>query len=120
MKLCYSTLFAALFVLGMDPTVVAAEKPSCTDYTKGEFEAQTISTKEICESACQTAEGLPVGRFSTEEGNPDYVKCTCIRENNQGTTETRDLCMDGAPSGGAMPTTLAAVVATALVVLASM
>eukprot|EP00535_Pseudo-nitzschia_heimii_P010558 CAMPEP_0197176390 /NCGR_PEP_ID=MMETSP1423-20130617/2341_1 /TAXON_ID=476441 /ORGANISM="Pseudo-nitzschia heimii, Strain UNC1101" /LENGTH=124 /DNA_ID=CAMNT_0042625769 /DNA_START=98 /DNA_END=472 /DNA_ORIENTATION=- len=123
MKLLYSSLLAALFAVGMGPSVEAHaahdKKPSCVDYTKGDFAAQTIDAKEICQTACQTAEGLPVGRFKTDEENPDYAKCTCINEDNTGkTTDTRDLCQDG--SAGATPATLAAVVATALVTLGSM
>ena len=70
------------------------EAPSCIDYAKGKFGPATITDDSICEDACQTAEGLPVGRFSSE--GDSYSKCTCLLIDNSGAaTETRDLCQDG-------------------------
>lgn len=86
--------FLSLLELVTQGAVMAA---SCTDYTKGEFGPDTITSDEVCELACQKAEGLPVGRFKSEE---DYKKCTCLKIENDGSaSETRDLCEDGTPSG---------------------
>ena len=78
-----------------DGEVTAA---SCTDYAKGEYGPESITSDPICEQACQTAEGLPVGRFKSE--GEDYKKCTCLKiEENGSASETRALCQDETPSG---------------------
>ena len=125
MKRFFTPLLVIAALLFVVDSVAADEKPSCIDYTKGEFEAQNITSQEICQTACQTAEGFPVGRFNTEEDNPDYAFCYCIKENDYGlTTDTRDLCKDGAllTSGGSASalTFVTTATATLVVVLVSM
>ena len=93
----FSSIALVLSLLQLTQGAVMAA--SCTNYTKGEFGPDTITSDEICELACQKAEGLPVGRFKSEE--EDYKKCTCLKIDNSGAaTETRGLCEDGTPSSG--------------------
>ena len=112
-------LFHALLVLVLLSKAAAdADAASCTDYTKGKFGPETIASFDICEDACQTAEGLPVGRFKSEVNNSDYLKCTCLFIDNSGdSTTVRDLCQDGAPSGiGRVAAGLGLAVATTILV----
>ena len=109
-------LFHALLVLVL--LSKDADAASCTDYTKGKFGPETIASFDICEDACQTAEGLPVGRFKSEVNNTDFLKCTCLFIENDGDASTvRDLCQDGAPSGvGRVAAGLGLAVATTILV----
>ena len=88
----------ALFLAAMLVHMTNGQPASCTNYTKEKFGPTTITEEVICEDACQTAEGLPVGRFKSE--GDFYSKCTCLLITNSGeATETRDLCQTGEPSG---------------------
>eukprot|EP00751_Fragilariopsis_kerguelensis_P015334 CAMPEP_0170759042 /NCGR_PEP_ID=MMETSP0733-20121128/682_1 /TAXON_ID=186038 /ORGANISM="Fragilariopsis kerguelensis, Strain L26-C5" /LENGTH=125 /DNA_ID=CAMNT_0011098443 /DNA_START=192 /DNA_END=569 /DNA_ORIENTATION=- len=125
MKLSYTPLVALIALLGVYADT-AVEKLSCTNYTKGKFEPQTITDQETCQTACQIAEGLPIGRFNTGESS-DYVLCYCINQDQSGkTTDTRDLCEDGTKSSGGTAasvigfTSAAVAVAVNLVAMASM
>ena len=104
-----TTIFLVLLSGGLlEPVSAADDKPSCVDYSKGDFGPTTITSEQICQEACQTAEGLPVGDFNDnkKEGEPSdlgHQKCTCKKiDNNGNSVETRGLCEDGVPdtSGG--------------------
>jgi hypothetical protein len=79
----------------------SAAVDSCRDYAKGNFGPKTITTEAICQQACQTAEGLPIGRFTSEDEPSNYAKCTCLgnQDGADSTSDTRDLCEDGVPTG---------------------
>ena len=87
----------------MEP-VSADDKPSCVDYAKGDYGPTTITSESICQEACQTAEGLPIGDFNDEkvdETDPGHQKCTCLKKDNSGKVlENRGLCEDGVPNSG--------------------
>ena len=97
---------------------VSAEKASCTDFTKGEFGPETIVSDENCQTACQLGEGLPVGRYKSDDGG--YAKCTCLKIEESGeASQTRDLCEDGTLSGaGSLGMGLIAMASTVMVVAA--
>lgn len=103
MRLSRPSFALVVVVLATSQSFATAQddKASCTDYAKGAFGPETITGDENCQVACQTAEGLPVGRYDSE---PDvgYARCKChVIEENGDSSLTRDLCLDGAPSGGA-------------------
>ncbi len=94
----YAPTFALLLALSMLVHVTNGQAASCTNYTKGDYGPTTITENSICEDACLTAEGLPVGDYNSE--GDFYSKCTCLLVDNSGSaTVTRDLCQTGEPSG---------------------
>lgn len=111
-------VFHALVITFLLTQGASAEKASCTDFSKGEFGPETIVSDENCQVACQLGEGLPVGRFKSDEGG--YAECTCLKiEENGSASETRDLCLDGTPSGaGRLGMGLVTVATTAMLVAA--
>lgn len=103
-----SSLVSVLVVQG-----VQGQTPSCLGYSKGAFSGDVI-TKDVCETACETAEGLPIPDFKIAECSVttdlnetvtaiDY-DCSCVRKDTSGSTELerRSLCKDPVcASGGA-------------------
>uniref|UniRef100_A0A6T9ZVZ7 Uncharacterized protein n=1 Tax=Pseudo-nitzschia delicatissima TaxID=44447 RepID=A0A6T9ZVZ7_9STRA len=93
-----TALFHALVVLSL-LQLTQGMAASCTNFTKGSFGPETVTSVAICQEGCKTAEGLPYGWFKTEEGN--FTQCTCHKTDVSGTIETRDLCVDGTPPSSA-------------------
>lgn len=109
-RISCSCVFALLLLLiaGSCSTHAA----SCIGYSKGDFTGD-VTSKDICETACEVAEGLPKPDFKMQECTTDnstvtLYECACRRENNNGvTTQSRGLCDDGVcegeVTGGASP-----------------
>mmetsp|Transcript_24318 Transcript_24318/g.51750 ORF Transcript_24318/g.51750 Transcript_24318/m.51750 type:complete len:136 (+) Transcript_24318:342-749(+) len=99
---CLVLVVVLLLSDGTRCSVAEVSTPSCANYTKGEFGPDDIVDEDSCRSACETAEGLPVGDYNREEGS-DYATCTCVKKDPAGgsASETRGLCEDGEPGSGA-------------------
>lgn len=88
-------------VLWLNPTTAA---DACIGYSKGAFTGD-VTTQDICETACETAEGLPRPDFKIAECTTNNItetlyKCSCRRvDNNGNAVENRDLCEDGPCAG---------------------
>lgn len=80
----------AVVVLAMVASKAEAAAPSCTNYTKGAFGPTTIDSEAVCRSACETAEGLPIGDYNSEPAS------TCNCKKTDGQTD-RKIC-DDSPS----------------------
>lgn len=63
---------------------------SCQNYEKGAFSGN-VTSKEICEDACQAAEGFCCPDF--KENNGTY-KCDCLSCDSCSEKKTRSLCED--------------------------
>lgn len=63
---------------------------SCQNYEKGDFKGN-VTSKEICEDACQAAEGFCCPDF--KENNGTY-KCACLSCDSCSDKQTRSLCED--------------------------
>jgi hypothetical protein len=113
-----SLLCQAIIVLALSQGIVADDLASCTDFAKGDFGPETLTADENCQIACQVAEGLPVGRYTSEDG---YITCKCLKIEEDGSaSQTRDLCADGTPSGaGRVATGLGVTAAVAMLVAIS-
>ncbi|CAB9529070.1 expressed unknown protein [Seminavis robusta] len=83
----------------------SAEHPSCTNYTKGEFGPTTVDSQDVCKSACETAEGLPVGDYNMAPNS----SCAC--KSNDAKTD-RKLCNDN--SAAASTSSLVIMVASSV------
>lgn len=63
---------------------------SCLNFEKGSFSGN-VTSKEICRTACEKAEGLCCPDFKENEGS---FKCSCISCETCPDKETRSLCED--------------------------
>ena len=127
---CFISILLLVFLL----QCAEGQAPSCQGYSKGDFSGNVINP-EMCETACEIAEGLPTPHFKVDEctattNSNDAVtifvhECTCLRSDTNGNLLERQLlCDDGtctgeASSGARLASTVQQLVAAVAVVAIS-
>ena len=86
---CFISILLLVFLL----QCAEGQAPSCQGYSKGDFSGNVINP-EMCEMACEIAEGLPTPHFKVDEctattNSNDAVtifvhECTCLRSDTNG------------------------------------